>query len=131
LRGQAIDLWLAIGAGRLPSATNLPIGRFKTVVPHRDSAEAPPRLLSVGYHPRFPDAAIRTGIGDSLIVEFVIDTTGRAEQHSIVLIRAGYREFAEEAIKAIMSARFAPGRIGTCPVAVRVQVPINFCYSRR
>lgn len=129
LAGQAIDLWLAIGTTRLDSATNIPIARYRHLAARAASVETRPRLLSVGHRPRFPSAAVASGIGDSLVVEFVVDTSGRVDSSSIVLVRATYREFATEAIRSIMSTRFSPGTIDGCPVRARIRWPINFVIT--
>lgn len=126
LRGRPVDLFLAAGHGRLRNARNVHIAVFPYISTIYRGGETRPTLLSAGRLPEFPAAAIRAGIGDSLLVEFVVDTTGRAQPGSLILVRRSYREFAEAAFLAVRTARFTPARRGDCAVAARVQMPINF-----
>ncbi len=132
LVGQPVDIWLAVRMGRRQArGLHVPVARVRWTTPRWRGEESRPRLIDLSYHPHFPDVALRAGIGDELVMEFVVDTAGRAEPNSIIPLRAHFREFAEEAVKAIRSARFSPGRIGGCPVSVTVQMPVNFLMRGR
>lgn len=125
LTNQGINLWLSVGGGRLENHENIAVARFRRIR-QTVEGEVPARLLRVGHYPQFPPLAVAAGVGDSMIFEFVIDTTGRVIRESIRPVRASYREFAEEAVRAIMSANFAPARIGRCKIRTRVQQSVNF-----
>ena len=60
---------------------------------------------------------------------FNVDTAGRVEPDSIVFLQAGYREYAERALRMLRSARFAPAHVGRCPVRARTQMAIVFDAS--
>jgi hypothetical protein len=99
-----------------------------------------PELVS---HPplRYPTDLREANMTGSVVMEAMVDTTGRPEPATIHdLWPAGrrppegeqlfaYRAFAEAAAEAIAAARFLPGRIGGCAVRTRVQVPVNFGIS--
>lgn len=125
LANQGIDLYLAVGSGRRDGMSNHPVTRYRSIY-EGARLPTPPRLLRVGHQPRFPDAAVRAGVGDSLIFEFEIDTTGHPVRESIVPVQAGFRDFLDESVRAIMSARFEPARIGICKVSTRVVMPLTF-----
>ena len=131
LVGQPIDLWLAVGTRRHETAENVPIGSYVRTSSRGDAVETRPRLLSLGYRPRFPPAAVIAHAGDSLLFSFVVDTSGRVEPGSIEPLQATFREFAQEAVRSILSARFSPGRLNGCPIPVRVQQPIYFLFQDR
>jgi hypothetical protein len=132
LAGEPIDLWIAVATGRHETAENVPIGSWvRTSGRGVVLSEERPRLLSLGYRPRFPPAALAAHAGDSLLFALVVDTSGRAEPGSIEPLQATYREFAQEAVRAILSARYSPGRINGCPIRVRIQQPIYFHFRDR
>lgn len=131
LAGEPIDLWLAVATRRHETAANVPIGSYVRMSSRGDVVETRPRLLSLGYRPRFPPAAVVAHAGDSLLFSFVVDTSGRVEPGSIEPLQATYREFAQEAVRSILSARFSPGRLNGCPIRVRVQQPIHFLFQDR
>ena len=125
LRGQGIDLWLAAGIGRLSDAVNLPLARFRHLELHFDGLQQEPRLIGVAYRPVFPDSAIRQGIGSKMVFEFVIDTTGFVDASTIVLLRAEFQAYADEAMRAVRAAHFVPARVGRCRVRRRAQMPLD------
>ncbi len=126
LAGRAVDLWLAVGVGRREGAVNLPVARARRVV---RAGEIPPRLLGIAYRPQFPVEALRAGIGEQLVMEFVVDTTGYVIPESIDLVRATFREFAEEAVRAIRSTHWEPGHVGRCALRMWVRQPIGFTIT--
>lgn len=126
LAGQAVDLWLGVGRWQGNALADEFVARVVRTRPRVRGGEVRPRLLSFGYQPHFPEGAAHVGLGDRLILEFFVDTAGRVEPDSIVFLQATFREFAEEALKTIRSARFAPARIGGCAVRQRVRQSITF-----
>ena len=132
LADEPVDLRVAVGTHRLDDADNVVVATRPWQSRHLANGRAePPRLLTIGYRPRFPAAAIQQHLGDSLVVGFYVDTSGFVEPGSIVPVQATYREFAEEAVKALRSARFSPARLGGCPVRVRAQMSIPFIFTDR
>jgi TonB family protein len=129
LAGKGIDLWLAVGTSRLEQAMNLPVAYYRAVHYRPGVAQERPRLLHLGHQPRFPPAALQAGIGDTMLVAFVVDTTGHVERGSIRFLRATWREYAEEVIKTLRSARFAPARVAGCPVPMRMREPFTFTFQ--
>ena len=126
LTGQVIDLFVAVGASRIPNAENRPIGRIWKYSRPGHWVMVAPSLLRLGHPPHFPGVAEEAGIGDHVLVSFVIDTLGRADPTTVVFEAVSYREFAEEALRTIHSARYAPGTLNGCKVPVRVEQPITF-----
>ena len=126
LAGEALDFWLGVGTWQGNAVDDVPVGRIVRVGPRVRGGERPPRLISLGYRPEFPWRAVAAGMGDKMIVEFVVDTAGRVDPDSIVFLQANYREFAEETLKTLRSARYEPGRIGHCPARMRIREDILF-----
>ncbi len=131
LAGQAIDLWLGVGRWQGYALEDVPVGRTLRVRPRVRGGQTPPRLISYDYTPHYPERAGLAGLGDVLVLEYVVDTAGRVDPDSIRFLQPGFREFALEALKWVRSARYAPARIGGCAVRARVQHPIHFSASSR
>ncbi len=91
--------------------------------------DEPPVLLA-GRQPRYPEILRVAGVAGRVIVQAVIDTTGRAEPGSVALVESAHRGFDEPARAYILAARFRPGRVRGRPVRVLVRVPIEFALSR-
>ncbi|MFZ5495016.1 MAG: TonB family protein [Verrucomicrobiota bacterium] len=74
--------------------------------------------------PDYPRALHSDGVGGSVTVEFVVDTTGRVVTAEAV--RWTRREFAEPAVRAVLRWRFEPGTVDGCKVRFRMAVPMEF-----
>jgi TonB family protein len=84
-----------------------------------------PRILS-GPNVRYPEHLRRARIQGRVVVAAVIDTSGHAEPGSIKIVQSPHRDFGSQAKRYLEQARFQPGRIGTRPVRVCVEVPVDF-----
>jgi protein TonB len=80
--------------------------------------------------PRYPEILRQAGIEGRVLIEFVIDTLGRAERGSLRVVNSQHQLFESPAREAVLSCRFRPGRISGRAVRVRVQQPINFQITR-
>ena len=120
-----MDLWLAAGFHRLRNASNAPVARVQRAVERYRGGTTRPVLLSID-RPRFPLAGAQLGVPDSVQIEFVVDSSGLVIPESIRPIRASFREYADAAMRAVRTARFAPARIGRCAVPARLVMPVHF-----
>ena len=72
--------------------------------------------------------AIRPGPatrGDTLTVQFIVDTLGRAEPGTFKVLVARRPEFADSARQLVPSWRWMPARLGSCRVRQLVQTGIT------
>jgi TonB family protein len=74
-------------------------------------------------YPRGPKLANQSG---SALVQFVVDTSGRAKPESIVCVQATYKDFALAAIDAVKMMEFTPATIEGHKIEQLVQYPIDF-----
>ncbi|MFI5279593.1 MAG: energy transducer TonB [Gemmatimonadales bacterium] len=91
--------------------------------------DEPPEMLS-HPEPRYPEILRQAGIEGNVLVEAVIDTTGRVEAGSLRIISAAHPLFASEAEQVVLASRYRPGRTSGRAVRVRVRVPISFDIQR-
>jgi len=74
-------------------------------------------------YPRNAKLANQSG---SALVQFVVDTTGRAKPESIVCMQATYKDFADAAMAAVKMMEFNPATLEGHKVEQLVQYPIDF-----
>jgi len=84
-----------------------------------------PVVLS-GPLPRYPELLRQAGIQGRVVLEAVVDTTGRVDAASIHVIYATNPAFIEGARAALAASLFRPGRVGGHAVRVRVRIPFEF-----
>jgi hypothetical protein len=108
----------------------LPMPRMKPALTIRE-----PRV-------RYPAEPLNGRVEGNLILQFVVDTAGRAVMSTVRDVWPSkrprltgdlaryYEEFAAAAVEAIRDARFEPARIGGCPTRQLVQLPFAFKLRR-
>lgn len=74
----------------------------------------------------FPYEAVKAGISGRVVVEFVIDETGKVTQVQTRGRTIGYG-LEEEAVRVVQSLKnFSPGKIKGKPVKTKMRLPIVF-----
>jgi protein TonB len=92
--------------------------------------ERSPRLLGTPAQPTFPPTLRQAGRGGRVLVQFVVDTTGRAEMHGFTVIETTDPLFAESVRNVLPRYRFSPGEAGGRRVRTMVQLPFDFTLVR-
>lgn len=90
--------------------------------------ERPERLS--GPVPRYPEMLRQAGIEGVVLLEFVIDTSGRVEDSSIKILQSTNRAFEGPARDVIRRSLYRPGRVRGQAVRVLVQQQIGFTIQR-
>ena len=104
------------GTGIVPSSDQV---YMEAVVEER------PELLS-GPQPVYPDLLRQAGVQGRVIIQAIIDTTGRAEPPSVKVIQSPNPGFDQPAKQAVLRALFRPARVHGRPVRVLVNIPYDF-----
>ncbi len=88
----------------------------------------PPRLIA---SPRliYPPWLRNSGIEGFVVLQFVIDTVGLAEQQTIQVIEATHEGFIEPAKRTVCKSLYRPGRMRGRPVRVLSQVRFDFTLT--
>lgn len=92
--------------------------------------EEPPAILA-GPVPAYPELLRQAGIEGRVVLEVVVDTTGRAEQGSVTVVSTSHPGFVASAQRTLAGTLFRPARMHGRPVRVRVRVPIDFVLRAR
>jgi protein TonB len=84
-----------------------------------------PRPLAGNSVPEYPPAALRSGIGGTVVVRAKIDASGKPAEVSIAK-RSGNRDLDRAAVRAVRQWRFQPAiRNGKATASV-VRIPVDF-----
>ena len=87
--------------------------------------QARPELLT-GPLPAYPDLLRQAGIQGQVVLEAVVDTTGRVQAASISVVLATNPGFVEPARHALRATLFRPARVNGRAVSMLVRVPFTF-----
>ncbi len=78
----------------------------------------------------YPAVLQQAGVEGRVLLEFVIDTLGRAERATIRVVSSTHQLFEAPARSMVVTCRYRAGKISGRSVRVRVQQPINFTITR-
>lgn len=88
--------------------------------------EQKPITLAKHLNYVYPRAAKLANQSGSALVQFIVDTTGKAKPESIVCVQATYKDFALAAIDAVKMMEFTPATLEGHKIEQLVQYPIDF-----
>ena len=82
---------------------------------------------------RFPPTLRAAGVSGQVNVAFVLDSLGRVDEQSIVVIDATHQAFVQPTLDILLQCRFSPAQVGPPDrrqaVAVFIQLPITWTYQ--
>jgi TonB family protein len=92
-------------------------------------ADEAPRLLD---HPplRYPEVMRQAGVEGRVVVEAVLDTSGRVEPGSLRTAVGVHQLFDAAARDVVAASRYRPARLAGRAVRVRILVPVAFALQR-
>lgn len=93
------------------------------------SVDVPVRALA-DRAPAYPEALRSAGISGTVRVQFVVDTTGRAELSSVRVIESSHELFTRAVLASLRQARFTPGEVSGRRVRTLVERAFRFDIAR-
>jgi protein TonB len=84
-----------------------------------------PRPLASNSVPEYPPAALRSGVGGTVVVRAKIDANGKPAEVSIAK-RSGNRDLDRAALRAVQKWRFQPALRNGKATASVVRIPVDF-----
>jgi TonB family protein len=79
--------------------------------------------------PQYPAALKSAKVEGDVLVQFVVDTTGRAEISTFKVLKADNQQFTDAVKTALPRMRFTPAEVGGRKVKQLVQQPFTFASS--
>lgn len=89
-----------------------------------------PSIAGRPIEPRYPTQLRTAGIEGRVVLQFVVDTLGRAEPGDVTVIETSHPQFAEAVREVLPRYRFIPGEAAGHRVRTRVQIPFDFRLAR-
>lgn len=130
--GPALDGPIVIGGAHGPAG---PLGGSLTDDGPGDGArewrgtELMMRIVEQ-VRPRYPDMLRQAGIDGRVLLRFTVDTTGRVDPSSVVVVSSTHDLFAGAARAALLGFRFRPAEVDGQHVRVLAEMPFEFAIRR-
>ena len=99
--------------------------------PYFDFQVEKPVVMAPGTAgPAYPDMLRSAGIEGSVLAQFVVDTTGRAEMNTFKALKSDNALFETAVKNALQRMKFLPAEVGGRKVKQLVQQPFQFSLNR-
>ncbi len=99
--------------------------------PYFDFQVEKPVVMAPGAAgPTYPDMLRSAGIEGTVLAQFVVDTTGRAEMNTFKVLKTDNDLFSNAVKNALQRMRFLPAEVGGRKVKQLVQQPFQFSLNR-
>jgi protein TonB len=99
--------------------------------PYFDFQVEKPVVMAPGTTgPAYPDMLRSAGIEGTVLAQFVVDTTGRAEMSTFKALKSDNALFETAVKNALQRMRFLPAEVGGRKVKQLVQQPFQFSLNR-
>jgi len=99
--------------------------------PYFDFQVEKPVVMAPGAQgPSYPDMLRTAGIEGTVLAQFVVDTTGRAEMSTYKVLKSDNDLFSNAVKNALQRMRFLPAEVGGRKVKQLVQQPFQFSLNR-
>jgi len=99
--------------------------------PYFDFQVEKPVVMAPGTQgPSYPDMLRSAGIEGTVLAQFVVDTTGRAEMNTFKALKSDNALFETAVKNALQRMRFLPAEVGGRKVKQLVQQPFQFSLNR-
>jgi protein TonB len=89
-----------------------------------------PRVLDRALEPRYPAALRDAGVEGRVVVQFVVDTVGRAELGALQVVGSPHAVFVESVRAVLARYRFSAGEVAGRKVRTRVEMRFDFTLTR-
>jgi len=109
-----------LATGMVPTGNDV---FMESIVEEKPSILSGPQLV-------YPDLLRQAGIQGRVIVQVIVDTTGRAEPNSIKVLQSPNPGFDQPAKNYVLKALYRPARVHGRAVRVLVNQPIDFKVTR-
>jgi protein TonB len=84
------------------------------------------RMLEDPVPPRYPESLRRAGIEGEVVVQFVVDTTGRVDLRTVEVLRSTHDAFTTAVRETVAKLRFAPATGGERKMRALAVMPFHF-----
>jgi TonB family protein len=122
--GYAAEYWIATLEGPNSKQSGVPCEKGETFIPLYGCV-APPTLLDL-VPPRYPSIAHAAQIPNTVVLEAIVDATGRVTTAGVLDSAVPGIGFEAAAIEAVRQWRYSPARLDGLPVQVYWTLQVDF-----
>jgi TonB family protein len=132
MKADPLPLRMVFRLGEPTSELNVPFYQLRFPVFFEFETDKPALTLPGSPAPKYPEELRQANIEGELLVQFVVDTLGRADMRTVRLLgpRQVYREFLQAVIDVLPRMRFSAALYRGCKVKQMVQLPFAFKLNR-
>jgi protein TonB len=76
--------------------------------------------------PRYPEQLRQAGIGGTVLIRFTVDTLGRVDEKSVIVVSSTHELFANSARAALAGFRFRPAEVNGHRISALAEMPFEF-----
>ena len=80
--------------------------------------------------PKYPGNLLSTNFEGEVLLEVVVDETGRPDLASVRILKSSHADFTEAVRTALVRLRFFPAELESCAVKQLVHIPFGFKVAR-
>lgn len=80
--------------------------------------------------PRYPETLRQAGIDGGVLVQFIVDTTGRVDMNSVKVLRSTHELFTLAVRSSLPQFRFKPAEVGGRRAVALAEMPFQFEVKR-
>jgi TonB family protein len=95
-----------------------------------DDVRFEPAVLISQPIPKYPPVLREIGLSGRVVLQFIVDTTGRVDSASIRVMESTNDGFEAPARESVAAAVFHPARLGPQPVRQRARQPVRFIATQ-
>jgi TonB family protein len=114
------------GGLSIPRDVAINFAGFQDSVYYGFQVDNPAAMDATSAAPLYPDSLRLVGVEGEVIAQFVVDTNGRVEPTSLLLLTSTHRLFSDAVRTALPGMRFRPAELGGQRIRQLVQVPFLF-----
>jgi TonB family protein len=89
-----------------------------------------PVMIIEQPEPRYPTALAAAGVSGRVVLDYVVDTAGRAEPGSLRVVASSHPAFVEAARASVLASRYQPARLRGRGVRQLVRQALSFRLDR-
>jgi protein TonB len=96
---------------------------------HEDAVDQPAMVVSQPT-PEYPAVLKAAQLEGRVVLEFVVDTMGAVEPHSVTVLESTHPGFGRSAVESVLGSRFTPAKIRGAAVRQVVRQGVSFRIER-
>jgi TonB family protein len=113
-----------------PQRATAPVRVYDTTTFREFQVEREVQPVANNAAPRYPDSLRAAKVEGEVVVQFVVDTSGRADMSTFKALKSSHPMFTSAVQASLPNMRFQPAEVGSHKVKQLLQMPFQFRLSK-